>query len=731
MYSIDDLIRTIKLNDAQCDEAKIRLAYEIAKAAHKGQLRKSGDPFISHPIEVAAILADMGMDTESVVSAILHDVVEDTAMELDEVRKKFGEEIAHLVDGVTKISRIPFSSREEHQAENVRKMLIAMARDVRVIIIKLADRLHNMRTIEHVSEQKQRDKSLETMEVYAPIAQRLGMRAIKDELEDISFAYLDPIACGEINKMLQTGREERERVLKLIKDKIGERLVGSFENLSIEGRVKSVYSIYRKVYMQGRSFDDVFDIYAIRVLVETANECYNVLGEIHDMFLPIPNRFKDYISTPKANMYQSLHTTVFDDSSATPFEVQIRTWDMHRTAEYGIAAHWKYKVGLAGGKGRDSLEDKIAWVRQLLESQKDSLDVQDLLGSIKSDLGAEEVYVFTPKGDVVTLPAGASVIDFAYAIHTEVGNRMVGAKIDGRMVSLDTPLQTGQFISILTTKDKNHGPSRDWINLVKTSSTRSKIRAWFKKERRAENIIRGRADLEKEFKRNNIILGEQETEAFLARLTKNQRLNSMDEFLAALGYGGISLSGIMPRVKELYNRLYKDPESEEKRIREQLEKAAAQKTGKAPSGVIVEGLENCLVKFSKCCNPLPGDPITGFVTRGHGVSIHKQDCVNVDSNGEQPERWVRCEWAEDTSSEIFKSTVDIYSKGRDDLLVDVATRLKELHIPMYSLIAREQKSEGADIIQITFGIRNVEQLEHIIKTLCKIKGVVRVERAMQ
>lgn len=727
MYVFDDLMKIIKLNDAQYDVGKITKAYEIAEAAHSGQLRKSGEPYISHPIAVAMILADLGMDTESVVAALLHDVVEDTDVGMDVIRKQFGEETARLVDGMTKLGKIPYSSREEQQAENVRKMLIAMAQDIRVIIIKLADRLHNMRTLKYVKEQKQRDTSLETMEVYAPLAHRLGIRAIKDELEDIALRYLDPIACQEIERLLQTGAEERSHFLEAIKKKIGDRLDGHYPDLLIEGRVKSDYSIYRKLYVQGRSFDEIFDIYAVRIIVTTVNECYNVLGEIHDMFRPIPNRFKDYISTPKPNMYQSLHTTVFD-KSATPFEVQIRTWDMHHTAEFGIAAHWKYKAGI---HGKDSLEDKIAWVRQLLESQKDSVDVQEILGSIKSDLAAEQVYVFTPKGDVITLPVDATVIDFAYAIHTEVGNRMIGAKIDGRMVSLDTKVQTGQIVNVITTNAKGHGPSRDWINMVKTSSTRNKIRGWFKKERREENIQQGRAELEKEFRRNNILLEPDQMEQFLQKIARGQRLNSVNEFLAAIGYGGISLTKIMPRVKDLYNREYRATGEEE--LKKQLEKAGAQKPRKASSGVIVEGLDSCLVKFSKCCNPLPGDQIIGYITRGFGVSVHKRDCVNVVSSVDdlnQKERWVSCEWSETSSKETFKSTVDIYGQDRPGLLVDVSIALNNMHVPVYALIAREQP-EDKTAIQITFGISGVDQLNHIIRTLCKIGGVERVERAVQ
>ena len=727
IYDFDDLLKIIRLNDAGYDVGKIEQAYLLASSAHEGQMRKSGDAYISHPVAVAIILADLGMDTDSVVAALLHDVVEDTAVELRAVKAQFGAEVALLVDGVTKLGKIPFSSREEQQAENIRKMLIAMAKDVRVIIIKLADRLHNMRTLDFMPEQKQRDKALETMEVYAPIAHRLGIRTIKEELEDASLRHLDPVAYAEIEALLSTGKDERTRFLDGIKAKITERLRSGHSEVFIDGRVKSIYGIYRKVYVQARAFDEIYDIYAVRIIVNSVNECYNILGEIHDMFRPIPNRFKDYISTPKPNMYQSLHTTVLD-KEAIPFEVQIRTWDMHHTAEYGIAAHWKYKAGI---QGKDSLEDKISWVRQLLESQQDTVDVQEILGTIKTDLATDEVYVFTPKGDVIALPKGATVIDFAYAIHSEVGNRMIGAKIDGRMVSLDTQVQTGNIVNIITTGAKGHGPSRDWINIVKTSSTRNKIRSWFKKERREENITQGRDELEREFRRHNIEQEPEEIATFIRRIAKSQHLNSDEEFLAAIGYGGISLLKLMPRIKEMYQRLYKT--TTEDALKKQLERSAAQRPRKANSGVIVEGLDSCLVKFSKCCNPLPGDEIIGYITRGFGVSIHKRDCINVESSLADPnqkERWVDCEWSHTVSDETFKSTVDIYGKDRGGLLVDVSVALNNMRVPVYALIAREQPDEQT-AIQITFGIHDLEQLRHIISTLCKIKGVVRVERTVQ
>lgn len=727
MVDIGSLLEIIGHNNIHYDINLIKRAYDFAEAAHEGQLRKSGEPYITHPLEVAIILAGLGMDTESITAALLHDVVEDTEVGIDGVKKQFGPEVALLVDGLTKLGKIPFSSREEQQAENIRKMLIAMAQDVRVIIIKLADRLHNMRTIEFMPEQKRRDVALETMEVYAPLAHRLGIHHVKEELEDICLRYLDPVAYRELENLLALEKDERNSFLDTIKAKIDERLGPKYKDVYIEGRVKSLYGIYQKVYVQSRAFDEIYDIYAVRVIVNTINECYNVLGEIHDMFRPIPSRFKDYISTPKPNMYQSLHTTVVD-REALPFEVQIRTWEMHHTAEFGIAAHWKYKEGI---EGKDNLEEKIAWVRQLLETQKDTIDAQEILGTIKSDLSPDEVFVFTPKGDVIALPVNSTVIDFAYAIHSEVGNHMIGAKIDGRMVSLDTKVQTGMIVNILTTNTPGHGPSRDWINMVRTASTRNKIRAWFKRERRDENIVQGRTEFEREFKRNNLSLAAENLYEFLQKMAKGQHFNSTDDFYAAIGYGGISLSKVMPRVKEAYMRHYKTTSEEE--LRKQLARSAAQRPKKASSGVIVEGLDGCLVKFSRCCNPLPGDDIVGYITRGFGVSIHKKDCINVTSAIYDPnsrERWVNCEWAERIGGETFKSTVDIYGKDRPGLLVDLSITLNNMRVPVYSLIAREQPDDATSI-QVTFGITDLEQLQHIIASLKKIAGVTAVERAVQ
>ena len=527
-------------------------AYNLALDAHGNQRRISGIPYILHPTSVACILVELGMDTQSIVAALLHDVVEDTAYTVSDIEKMFGKEIANLVDGVTKLGKIPYSSQEEQQAENLRKMLIAMAEDIRVIIIKLADRLHNMRTIECMEPQKRRDKARENMEVYAPIAHRLGIRTIKEELEDLSLKYLDPVAYKEIEDELELGKEDREHLLAIIKRRIEQKLSPVIPDLHLEGRVKSINGIYRKVFIKNRLMEEIYDIYAVRVIVNTVNDCYNILGIIHEAFRPIPNRFKDYISTPKPNMYQSLHTTVIG-KEGIPFEVQIRTWEMHRLAEYGIAAHWKYKLGLKSKK--DSLDESLAWIRNMLENQNENSDAGDIIRMIKSDLVPEEVFILTPRGDVINLPMGATVIDFAYAIHTEVGNHMIGAKVDKRIVPIDYKVKTGQIVEILTTKERSRGPSRDWLKIVKTSEARSKIRQWFKRERREENLAQGKIEIEREFDRLGIRLNEAQMKDFLMSIAKTHRCETIDKFYETIGYGGILLSRIMPRIKDEYNKL--------------------------------------------------------------------------------------------------------------------------------------------------------------------------------
>lgn len=714
------LAEAIEKSNKSYDLPRIEAAYELAKKAHEGQVRSSGDQYISHPIAVAVILVGLGMDSDTIIGALLHDVVEDTSVTLEDIEKQFGADVAELVDGVTKLANIPYSSRAEQQAENVRKMLLAMAKDVRVVIIKLADRLHNMRTLDFRIPEKQRVKSLETMEIYAPLAHRLGIRSVKEELEDLSLKHLDPVAYHEIEQQLALRKEDREAFLKNIIKRIQARLESEHVTAQIDGRVKSIYGIYRKMYIQGRSFDEIYDIYAVRIIVDTVLECYNILGIIHDMLRPIPNRFKDYISTPKQNMYQSLHTTVLD-KEGVPFEVQIRTWDMHYTAEYGVAAHWKYKIGM---EGKDALDERLAWIRQLLESQKDSDDVEDIVKSIKTDIAPEEVFVFTPRGDVIRLPQGSTVVDFAYAIHSEVGNKMIGAKVDGRIVSLDYKVKTGMIVEIITSTTQSNGPSRDWLKFVKTSEARNKIRSWFKKEKREENVAEGKLALEKEMRRNLIAPPAEEREKFIADIAARQKYNTVDDFYASIGYGGVSLEKIMPRIKDDFIRLYRKTE-------QTLAPTVKKSSQKASNGVIVEGLEGCLIKFARCCNPLPGDEIVGFITRGFGVSIHKCDCANVINarrRGEDPERWVKATWASKVK-ETFKSTLDILASDRIGILADVSVQLGNMRVPIHSVMAKELKT-GQTSIQVSIGISDLNQLQTIINNLSRIPGVSSVKRAV-
>lgn len=698
--------------------ANVKKAYELAAKVHEGQKRLSGEPYIMHPLSVALILARLGMDDASIIAAMLHDTVEDTDLTNDEIKKEFGDTVAELVDGVTKIGRVPLQTKEEQQAENIRKMLIAMSRDIRVIIIKLADRLHNMRTLMYKPEQRRRDIALETIEIYAQIAHRLGIRPIKEELEDLSISYLDPVAYNDIGKALEQQSKSRNEFLADIKARIEERIKTVVSGAQVSGRIKSVHGIYRKMYMQNKNFDEIYDIYAVRIIVDSVIDCYNCLGVIHDMFKPIPGRFKDYISTPKPNMYQSLHTTVLG-KEGIPFEVQIRTWEMHHTAEYGIAAHWKYKLGI---NGTVKFEERLAWIRQLLENQSDSEDVEDLVSTIKSDLVPEEVFVFTPKGDVFNLPMGATVIDFAYAIHSAVGNKMIGAKVDGRIVPLDYQVKTGEIVEVLTSSQPGKGPSRDWLNIVKTSQARAKIRQWYKKERRDENIAEGKAEVEKEFKRNFIRLAEPEYTEFINKIAERQHCKSIEDFYAAIGYGGISLMHMMPKIKEDYVKMTKAEEPV-------INIAPVKKRTKSTEGVVVEGIDNCLIKFSRCCNPLPGDNIIGFITRGHGVSIHTRNCPNVPadiSKAGEPDRWVVAYW--DTNiREDFKCTLQISCLNRIGLFADVSSLLANMHIMINDISTRNTK-DGRTSIMLTVSVNGVEHLNSLTAKLSKISGVLSVER---
>lgn len=699
-------------------------AYNLAIEAHNSQQRVSGIPYILHPTSVACILVELGMDTESIVAALLHDVVEDTSYTIADIEKMFGAEIAKLVNGVTKLGKIPYSSQEEQQAENLRKMLIAMAEDIRVIIIKLADRLHNMRTIDCMDAQKRRDKARENMEVYAPIAHRLGIRTIKEELEDLSLKYLDPVAYKEIEDELELGKEDREQLLSIIKRRIEKKISPVIPDLHLEGRVKSINGIYRKVYMKNRLMEEIYDIYAVRVIVNTVNDCYNTLGVIHEAFRPLPNRFKDYISTPKPNMYQSLHTTVIS-KEGIPFEVQIRTWEMHRMAEYGIAAHWKYKIGLKSKK--DSLEENLAWIRNMLDNQNENADAGDLIRMIKSDLVPEEVFVFTPRGDVINLPTGATVIDFAYAIHTEIGNHMIGAKVDKRIVPIDYKVQNGQIVEILTTKERSHGPSRNWLKIVKTSEARSKIRQWFKNERREENFAQGKAEVEREFYRLGLKLSDAKMKDFLLSIAKRQHCETIEKFYEAIGYGGIILSRIMPRIKDEYNKLTHKNEQIEEKLKIKKDVHTEVKIGE--KGVIVDGIENCLVKFSKCCNPIPGDEIIGFITRGYGVSLHKRDCVNVPKDikkSNEPSRWIKAYWS-NSAKEEFNSDIKIITLDKASIIAEITMQLSYMHVEIQSFNLSKSK-DGKSQIYMSILVKNMEHLKSVMSKILKIDGVLFVDR---
>lgn len=719
--TFEQLVEKIRASEKPYDLEKITQAYKVAEKAHEGQLRTSGDPYITHPLAVASILLDYCMDTDTICAALLHDTVEDTDVTLDELRKKFGEDVALMVDGVTKIGLVPLVSKEEQQAENIRKILMAMSKDIRVIIIKLADRLHNMRTLAARPPDKQRKTSLETMNFYAPIAHRLGMSDVKEEMEDIAIHYLDPYGCKEVEEQIALHKEERDAFIDSIKKRIRERISDIKPEPIIEGRVKSIYSIYKKVYVKNKRFDEIYDIYAVRVIVQSVIECYNVLGVIHDMFRPIPYRFKDYIATPKPNRYQSLHTTVIG-REGIPFEVQIRTVEMHNTAQYGVAAHWKYKAGISGNV---SGEKRFDWIRQLLERQQEADDVEAIADAIKTDLSPDEVFVFTPKGDVVALPTGATVLDFAYHIHTQVGNKMTGAKVGGRMVSFDYVVHTGEIVEILTSGSPNYGPNRNWIEIAKTTEAKSKIRSWFKKECREENIERGREELEREFKRNNIAITPELLQTFASR----QRLDSVDDLYAAIGYGGVSMAKIVQRIKEDQLRNHKEQQAIQAAAENPMESISENNRRSRKKGIIIEGMENCLVKFAQCCNPLPGDPIIGFVTRGFGVSIHKQDCVNVVNNRDDPEnkdRWLKATWA-GVEDSTYRATIDVIAEDRITIFADITTAIAANHIPLQEMNGHHLKNGNLDLV-VTVEIAGVEQLSNVMGRIQKIPGVISVER---
>ncbi len=714
------LEKTIKENNPSVNLARIREAFEFARDAHGDQRRKDNSMFITHPIAAAEIIAEMGLDEDSIVAALLHDTIEDTPVEYDDIKAKFGESVATIVDGVTKLTRVKYTSREEEQMENMRKMLMAMAKDIRVILIKIGDRLHNMRTMEYQSPEKQREKAAETMEIYAPIAHRLGMQKIKWELEDLSLLYLDPVGYKAIEDGLNKRGAEHKEFFASMQERITKRLEEHGIKCTVYGRIKHIYSIYRKMYSQNKDFKEIFDLYAFRVIVDDIADCYNVLGHIHDMFKPIPGRFKDYIGTPKPNMYQSLHTTVIGNEGI-PFEVQIRTWEMHHTAEYGVAAHWKYKQGV---EGRTSDEEKYAWVRRLLESQQDS-DAQDFIKELKIDMFADEVFVFTPRGDVINLPAGATPIDFAYSIHSAVGNRMTGAIVNGRIVPFNHELQTGDIVEVITS-NSSKGPSRDWMNIVKTTEARNKIRMWFKKERREENIIAGRTAFEAEMKRAGIPLSSMTREDVLPAILKKVSFPALDDMYAAIGYGGLTAAKAVNRIRDELIRIGK---AEMKAVKGKNAVRTTIPKDNTNGGVVVEGITNCLVKFSKCCTPVPGDKIRGFITRGYGVSVHRKDCQNYIKSVQNPEdagRWVNVEWLPGTG-EKYETSLTMTARERDGLVMDIAAVLAAMKLKVRSLSARDL-GDSVSSVYLTIEVTGRKELSEAMGKLSTISSVISVKR---
>ncbi|HNX99414.1 MAG TPA: bifunctional (p)ppGpp synthetase/guanosine-3',5'-bis(diphosphate) 3'-pyrophosphohydrolase [Oscillospiraceae bacterium] len=726
MYA--ELEGRIAASGVKMDTDRIRAAYEMARSAHAGQLRKDGSPYVAHCVAAAEIAQEMGLDEDSIVASLLHDVIEDTALGYDDIAKKFGTAVADLVEGVTKLTRVQYTSKEDEQMENMRKMLLAMSKDIRVILIKIADRMHNMRTMAYQSEEKQRAKSLETMEIYAPLAHRLGMQRAKWELEDLALLYLDPAGYKEITTELEAKMPMLEDFMARMQKQIEDRLAADNIHASIFSRIKHIYSIYRKMYAQKLDINGIFDLCAFRVIVDSIPDCYNVLGIIHDMFKPVPGRFKDYISTPKPNMYQSVHTTVIG-SEGIPFEVQIRTWEMHRTAEYGVAAHWKYKMG--NPSVGDGEEESYAWVRRLLESQQDS-DASDFFHNLKIDMFADEVFVFSPKGDVINLPAGATPIDFAYSIHSGVGNTMVGASVNGRIVKLDHVLQNGDIVEIRTSKNAP-GPSRDWLSMAKSGSARTKIKQWFKKERRDENISTGRDMFEGELRSQGLSSAIFADEELLPQLLKRVSFSTVEDLYAAIGYGGITATKAVNRMHDELLRSQKT--AEKKTVLDKVNEAAERrekaslKQGKPVHGVLVAGLDNCLIKFSRCCTPIPGDDIVGFITRGQGVSIHRADCANYLNRKNNPDdagRWIDVGWA-DVTTDNYTTTILVVSKERQGLVMDIATALNAINAKVRSLNARDT-DDGRALVSVTLEVKGVDELRSIMKRVAAINGVGEVTR---
>ena len=711
----ESMMQAITRYAPSTDLEVIQRAYEYADEKHKNQLRKSGEPYIIHPLAVAEIVAEIGLDTDAITAALLHDCLEDTDASFEEISRMFGETVANLVEGVTKLTRVQYSTMEEQQMENLRKMFMAMSKDIRVILIKIADRLHNTRTLQYQTPAKQISKSMETMEVYAPLAHRLGMQKIKWELEDTSLQYLDPEGYQEIIDYLKKNEDSANSFMNAIQSKITDRLASVGIHGSIYGRIKHTYSIYRKMRAQNKTIDELYDLYAFRVIVDNIADCYNVLGHIHDLFNPIPGRFKDYISTPKPNMYQSLHTTVIG-SQGIPFEVQIRTWEMHQTAEYGVAAHWKYKQHAGEGS-----EKEFEWVRRLLENQQD-VEADDYIHSLKVDMFDDEVFVFTPKGKVISLPAGSTPIDFAYAIHSAVGNSMIGAKVNNRIASYDAPLHNGDIVEILTSKSAK-GPSRDWLNICQSNQARVKIKQWFKREKREENIVRGKASFEAELRHAGVDPDILQNAEILPVILKKVSFECLDDMYAAIGYGGLTAAKAVGRIRDDLT----------KATRTLAPKPLARQGTPAvnSSGVIVEDIGSCMIKFSRCCTPVPGDEIIGFITKGYGVSVHRKDCPNARAalDPAQKGRWVKVTWAE-APDVMFSTSLEIEADDRDGLMLDVATILTSLRLRTSEMSARSVGG-GTAIVCLRFGVHNLTELENVRTRLRGISGVHNVERGTE
>ncbi|WP_246566701.1 RelA/SpoT family protein [Tissierella simiarum] len=716
---LENLLLKIEQYNPQADLQQIIKAYNFAESAHEGQARNSGERFFIHPFNVAMILADLNMDTATIIAGLLHDIIEDTNTTYEKVVEEFGTEIADLVEGVTKLKKLQYKTKQENQAENLRKMVMAMAKDIRVIIIKLADRLHNMRTLEYMSDAKKKEKALETIEIYAPLAHRLGISKIKWELEDLSLRYLDPAGYYDLVEKVSKRRREREAYVKKLIESLSKKLDEMDISYEISGRPKNFYSIYKKMVYQGKSFEQIFDLTAIRIIVDNIKDCYGVLGIVHTMWKPIPGRFKDYIAMPKPNMYQSLHTTVIGPQGEI-FEVQIRTWEMHRTAEYGIAAHWKYKEGVVKA---DNFDEKLTWLRQLLEWQKDLKDPKEFMETLKIDFFTDEVFVFTPRGDVINLPNGSTPVDFAYRVHTAVGNNCVGAKVDGRIVPLDYKLKNGNIVEVITSTNSN-GPSRDWLKIVKSNQAKNKIRQWFKLKERDLNITRGKEILEKEIKRQGYKLTEILKDEWIKGTTNKLSINSVEDLYAALGYGSITVNQVLSKLKEYYNDYYKIKD-EKGFVESKIQQSTQKKEKKPTQGVTIKGLDNIKVRFSKCCNPVPGDDIVGYITRGRGVSVHRTDCPNV-SDVDGTERFIEVEW-DFHKKASYPAEIQIKATDKSGLLTEITQKITDSDLGLLSLNARTNK-EKLVIINITLEIKDIEQLRDLMRKIKRIKGVIDVYR---